>query len=246
MRARLVLVPIALAAALLTGCVSKSDTTAPSPSASSVAPADNGVAALSADEILSKSVTALTTAGSFRVKGSTTVEGDKATIDMQLSGKNAKATLTMTGMTIDIIKIDTDLYVKLPDSMLTSNPALANLPAGQKSAVELLLKGKYIKTSVTDADFKDFAASLDPNGVLKPESGSYTKGSAGTTNGVPSIALVDGKGNKLYIATTGQPYPLQLEANTGETAQFTEIGTATEIKAPTANQVFDLKSVMGK
>lgn len=246
MRARIALVPIALVAAagLLAGCATKSDTASPTPSASSVKPTDNGISALSADEILTKTKAALKKAGAYHIKGESVQDGGKVTVDLSANGNNAKMSSTIDGQTFDVIKVGQDLYVKLPETF--ANLVLESVPAAQKAIASALLKSKYIKTTVTDSQFKDYATSLDMDDIFKPESGTFTKGETGTTNGVPTIALVDGKGNKLIIATTGEPVPVQMVTSGGQALQVTEVGTASEIKAPSADQVFDIKSILGK
>ena len=231
MRARLVLVPIALAAALVAGCNTKSDEATTPPAAS-----DNGVASLTADEILARATTALNSAQSFKAKGEITSDGNKVGIDMQFSGKDFKGNMSGEGMQFEIIKVGNDVYLKAPDEVwqtLLPPAALA------------LIKGKYLKVDASNPQFGSLASSFDTSEILKPE-GTVTKGEAKVVNGVPTIALVDGEAGTLYIATQGEPYPIRLEGKAGEGAvDFSEFNASATVAAPPAGEVFDLKSITG-
>jgi hypothetical protein len=235
MRARLVLVPIALAAALVAGCSTKSGgegTTTPP------APSDNGVASLTADEILARATTALASAKSFKVKGDATDDGTKVSLDAQFSGKDFKGTFSGDGMQFEIIRIGNDVYVKAPDDVWK------NLLPGQ-DAVLALLRGKYVKIDATNPAFAGLGDSIDVNEIMKTE-GAVTKGEAKVVNGVPTIALKDAAGNTIYVATQGEPYPIRFEAKAGEgSVDMTDFNASATVTAPPAAEVFDLKSITG-
>ena len=98
-------------------------------------------------------------------------------------------------------------------------------------------------------DKKDFAqlfglANVDE--LLKP-TGKLTKGKATEINGAPAIAL-DDSGSKLYIATTGEPYPLKMMppgTQKGELT-FSDFGsTFADLKLPPDSQVVDLDKLKG-
>ncbi len=236
MRARLVLVPIALAAALVAGCKTKSGgggTATPPPAT------DNGVASLSAEEILARATTALANAKSFKAKGDITSDGTKVSIDMQFSGKDFKGNMSGEGLQFEIIKVGTDVYLKAPDEVWKTF-----LPPGQEAALALL-KGKYVKVDATNPQFGSLASSLDTAEILKPE-GTVTKGEAKVVNGVPTIALSDGTAGTFYIATQGEPYPIRFEGKAGEGGiDFSEFNTSATVAAPPAAEIFDLKALTG-
>src|SRR5690348_2064970 len=116
MRIRHLLIPIALTAALVSGCAKASTPSTPaSPTAtvltSPPGPPDNGVSALSATEILDKAKAAALAKGSVRVKGSADDSGNKITLDFKISGTNFDGTLSMKDATIHILKVGTSLYL---------------------------------------------------------------------------------------------------------------------------------------
>jgi hypothetical protein len=235
MRARLVLVPVALAAVLLTGCVTKAGQTTPTE-----AP-DNGVSALSADEILAKAKTALGAATSFHLKGDITEDNVKSSVDLTYKGKDGKGSFSTGGTTFDVVKIGNDIYMKAPDDFWKQM-----IPAGQaQDAALLLLHGKWVKVDATNAQFSGFTTLFDTNEMIKP-SGTLSKGDTGTTNGVPTIALAESDGSKLYIATRGEPLPVRIEGKPGDGGlDFSDYGAPVEITAPSSDQVFDLKQLLG-
>jgi hypothetical protein len=244
MRARLVLVPIALVAALLASCTTKTEP-ATSPT---TAAADNGIAALSATEILAKAVTALTNAKSVHIKGDFISDGDTMKADILIHGRDGKASIETGGKTIEVIRVGTDGYFKASAEFLSLliPPGTQGAPSPDQLA---LLKDKYIKVPAGNAMFAAFASGIEPSELLKA-TGTVSKGEAKVVNGVPTITLVDDDakdGGKLYIATTGEPYPIRLEHVAGGSGlDFAEYGAAVEIKAPPAEQVFDATPFLPK
>ncbi len=236
MRARLVLVPIALAAALVAGCKTDSGgggTATPPPAT------DNGVANLSADEILARATTALASAKSFKAKGDIMSDGTKVSIDVQFSGTDLKGTMSGEGLQFETIKVGNDVYLKAPDEVWKTF-----LPPGQEALVALL-RGKYVKADLNHPQLGSLARSLDTSEILKPE-GSLTKGEAKVVNGVPTIALVDGTAGTFYIATQGEPYPIRFEGKAGEGGvDFTDFNGPATVTAPPAGEFVDLTSIMG-
>jgi hypothetical protein len=236
MRARFALVPLAVAAAILGGCATKAPVTAVTPTVTT--PASNGVADLPVDQILTKAKAALKNAKSFHAKGTTTEEGTPTKVDFTFAGGNAGGTIETEGVTIEIIAIGTDLYMKAPDAFWTQ---MIKDPAALA-----LLKGKYVKLDGTKPEFAAFKKLTDTDELLTPE-GTPSKGEPKTINGVPTIGLIDSKDKSvIYIATQGEPLPIRGEGpGATDVIEFTEYDSAAAIKAPDAANVFDLKTVTG-
>jgi hypothetical protein len=237
MRARVLLVPLVMAAAFLAGCTSN----APGATATSTpTPTSNGVDALTADEILAKATEAIGKASSFRIKGSAVEDGTKVAIDLVSVGKNTKGTVTGEGMTFDIVQVDGVSYVKA-DEFWRLMLATFIKDEAQRTMAGAALKGKYVKAPADKADdLKSFVPAADD--LLKAE-GAVTKGEATTIDGKPAITLTDASGNKIYVATTGEPYPLRVEAKTGEKMEIVEIGANATITAPAAADILDLEAL---
>ncbi|MBV1855648.1 hypothetical protein [Catellatospora tritici] len=231
-------VPIALAGVLLAGC---NDTDGAKPAASaatSVAPAGNGVEALGATEILTKSKDALGKAGSYRIKGEMTET--KLKLDIRVAGKDIVGTITMDGAAIDLLSVGGQTYFKADASFWKTQMG------DQGEALAKLVGTKWLKVPADNKEFGDFFKIADVDELLKPE-GTLTKGKVETIGGVSAIALTEGaaKGT-LYVATTGEPYPLRLAGPTGEgQVDFTDFGAKfDELKAPADADVLDLSALM--
>jgi hypothetical protein len=212
----------------------------PSAAASSPAPADNGVAALTAEQILAKAKSALGAADAVRISGAGSDEGTQVKLDMRYGADGAVGTFFFNGQRLDLLRVGDDVYVKGSPSFWTT---FAN---GQ---VAKQLGGKYVKTTLTDARFKPIASFTDltdsVDGFLEPD-GAITKGGPKTVAGVPAIALVNkgATGGTLYVATTGRPYPLSVDGK-GQRLTFTDYGKPVTVQAPPAAQIVDADTLPG-
>jgi len=236
MRARLVLTIAALgAASLIAGCATQSGGGAGTPTASPT-PADNGVAALSANEILQKATTALKDQESIHMKGAGKEDGEAVEIDLKIKGDDVAGTVAAQGLTLEIVRVGADAYLKadkLWETLLAANPTALNL-----------LKGKFLKFPATDPRFKEFTNFSNPEEILKPE-GTVTKGATKTVNGKPAIGLTDDAKEKstVWISTVGDPVPLRIEEDgTGNAVDFT-YDEAITITAPATTEVIDITKV---
>lgn len=250
MRVRLALIPLVAGAALLAGCTTGTPNATTTPTS-----AGNGVAALSADEILAKAQAAFKAAKSVHVKGdfsesagtgatpspsTSAAAGLKASIDATVAGKDYTGTFTTSGFTVQISRIGNDVYLKAPDAMWTSL-----VPAGLQSTVALL-KGKWVKFDASSPLLAGFSDFNDPSSLLSNDNG-FTKGEVGSVDGKPAIALVDKKNSsKLWVSTEGEPVPLKREDPGSPNALlFTDYNKAVTLTPPPAAEVFDIKALMG-
>jgi hypothetical protein len=245
MRARLVFVPVAVAAAILAGCATKTPTTSsptstPVPSATTVA--DNGIAALSAEEILAKATQALAAVPGAHAKGEMNDKDQKARVDVTIAGGQGKGTIftSETGeiSVVHLAKVD---YLKFDDKLLKDILS----PYSKKAFAAA--SGKYLKFPGGDPAFKDLVSFVDPKEMLKP-SGKVSKGDRTVINGVPAIMLIDDgpDGGVLYIATTGTPYPIRMGAPPSAGVGGIDFDYPTDVKivAPAASEVVTLESLV--
>jgi hypothetical protein len=215
------------------------------PTSSGSSAAGQGVAALSADEILKKATAALQAAGSVRIKGEGGTGSERFAIDLRYAGANSTGTLGVSGQTIELRKLGQTVYLKGSREFWTSN--------GGEAAAQLLT-GKWLKTPLSDKRFSGLYQLTDlreaAKGILDPD-GTITKGTEKTVNGVPCIGLVSsGKdGGTLWVATTGEPYPVRIEPNPGSGEQgaldFTGYGESVTVEPPPADQVVDVSKLPG-
>ncbi|MDL4814220.1 hypothetical protein [Actinomadura opuntiae] len=208
-------------------------TAAPSP-----APSANGVEKLPATEILSRARKAMVAARNVRLHGTFQDEGKAMALDFRYAGpKRAVGDVTMGGQRISLVRIGRSIYLKGDDAFLRS--------VGGKGAVQLLA-GKYLRTTSKDEGFAELAAFSDPAKffpeLLTPD-GTVSKGKQEVIAGTPAIALEDGTGGKLYVATRGEPHVLRLDGGPGNRLDFDGYGTAVAITTPPAAQVVDISEL---
>jgi hypothetical protein len=219
-RPLLALALLALGLAMLTGCGGSSS--------------GNGVASKSANEILSASKAAADEASSVHVSGSLVTSGAHVTLDLSLaSGKGATGSLSENGMSFKLILVGDTAYIN-------ASPAFYRQLGGKAAAQ--LLAGKWMKAPANTGEFAQLgqlgSMSKLIDAVLTTH-GALTKGGTATINGQSAIAVTDAtKGGTLYVATTGQPYPLQISKTGSEGGKITfdRWNQPVTIKAP-ANSI---------
>lgn len=169
-------------------------------------PKSNGVDAKAPDAILAAARQAADAASSVHVAGSIAATGGPTTFDVHLvKGQGGTGSLSVMGLSFDMIRIGSTIYVK-------GSPAFYRKYGG---AAAQLLQGKWLKSSATSGSFAsvgpftELPAFLDH--LLTPPAGHpLTKGATTTVAGQKSVQLSDGRGGTLSVATTGQPYPVQI------------------------------------
>jgi hypothetical protein len=217
------------------GGSSSSSSSSSSTSSSSSAAASNGVTAKSADQILSTAITAAEAAKSVHVAGAIKSGGSSVGIDLSIvSGTGASGTISEGSASFKLVDVGGSFYIQ-PD------PAFL-LKFAHTQAAASLFKGKWLKASSTDASFASFGELTSIKtlmGSLTQAHGALTKGATSTLAGQPVIALQSSKGGTMYVATTGQPYPLQVSKNSGGQSgkvTFSEYNKPFSITAP-ANSI---------
>jgi hypothetical protein len=230
--------PAAIGLIILTGCDRLKPGAQPSPTALP----DNGVAALSADEILAKAKAALDGAKSYRLKGDVTTDEGKLTMDVKFRGADLAGKFTMSGGsgphgTAEAIRIGSDIYFKGDGEFWRS------IAGSKDDATAQLLDGKWVKPPNSDKFFAALLKLTDTDTLLKPE-GTATKGEVKKLGDIDVITLKDGE-SSLYVATRGEPYPVRVEGPPGQgQIDLSEFGAAfDEIKAPPADQVVDMSKL---
>lgn len=166
----------------------------------------NGVVSKSADQIIRLATTAATGAESAHVFGSINDDDETIELDLQLAaGERASGQMTVSGASVRLIRIHADIYMNGSDAFWKKYAG-----AGAAS----LLTGVWLKVPATGKDFASFAAFTDLNEFFKQslsDHGKLVKGKETTVAGQKVIAIRDTtEGGTLYVATTGEPYPVKL------------------------------------
>jgi hypothetical protein len=249
-----VLVAVSAAALLAAACSADSSTTAAAPSgsgsasATAAAPASGGqVTALPAADILSRSKAAFKKATSVHVTGGGTSGQDAFKVDMRYSaGGKAIGTIENGGQTVELRRTGQIVYIKADKSFWTS---VAGAQAGT------LFGGKYVKAPLTDKRISAVVSLTDMGSFIDSAlsaTGPITKGPATTVNGTPAIGLTlkaASGGSTLYVATTGEPLPLEAKPDAGGTdtgkVDFVDYGATVDVPTPPAAQTVDVGALPG-
>jgi hypothetical protein len=227
----------AVAAVAVSACGSSSggssstSTSASSSSGSGGAPS-NGITSKSADQILTTSITAAEAAKSVHVMGAIKSGGQSVGLDLQIvQGKGASGTIAEGSASFKLVDVGGNFYMQPDQAFL--------LKFAHTKAAADLFKGKWLKGSSTDANFASFGELTSIKtlmGSLTKAHGTLTKGATSTLGGQSVIALKSSKGGTMYVATTGQPYPLQVSKDSGGQSgkvTFSDYNKAFAITAPT-------------
>ncbi|MGC4880519.1 hypothetical protein ACLQ26_30115 [Micromonospora sp. DT43] len=226
-------------AALLSGCGGGGDDGKPE----STAPVDNGVAALAPNEAVQRATTAVRNAKSYHLVGDIDNDGQKMTLDFKVTGSDLGGRVSTDEGSVDLLSVAGQQYIRPDEKFWAKN-------AGAQASDEIvkLMGDKWAKVSAKD-DFSQLFDVANIDKLLKPD-GTMTKGEAKEIDGVKTIGLVDGdKSGMLYIATTGEPYPMRIEGNQDSPGQitFSEFGaTFDDVKAPPEGQVVDFDQLKNK
>lgn len=213
------LAALALVVVVIAGCGS-----------SSSGSSENGVAAKSPTEILTASKTAADSASAVHVSGSMVSGGAPLTLDLHLvAGKGGKGKISENGLSFELIQLNGTAYISGSSEFYKhfAGPAAAQL-----------LQGKWLKASSTTGSLATLASLTDLQKLIDAalaQHGTLTKGSKTTINGQPAITVTDTTQNgSLYVATTGQPYPIQISktGSGGGKISFDEWNQPVTITAP--------------
>jgi hypothetical protein len=251
-RTRTVVAATALSLALVAGCGTSGDddndagattTEGSGSSTTEASKGDNGVADLSADEILKKSREALRSAGSVHVEGEVTEDEEGLGINLSISEKGSTGTLKVSGNTVDLVVTSETVYMKGDESFYSS------LGTGGPTAAKLLA-GKWLSVDADSPQGKSFAQIGDFDAFVDDflDPGEVAKGEAGTVGGSAAIALEDNDKDdpaQLWVATEGEPYPLQINPKSSDSEKITlsAFGEDVDVTPPPSDEVVSLEDL---
>jgi hypothetical protein len=166
----------------------------------------NGVADKTPDEIVAAAKVAADAATSVHVAGSIVSNGSPITLNMELlAGKGGRGQLSEGGLSFELIQVEGTVYIK-------GSPAFYKKIGG--AAAAQLLQGKWLKAPAKSSDFASLAQLTDLRQLVDTtlaNHGKLTKGGITTINGQKAVGITDAsKGGTLYIATTGEPFPIEI------------------------------------
>ncbi len=192
----------------------------------------NGVAEKTADQIVADAQNAIDDATAVHVKGAGTSGGSPLELDLHLvAGKGGAGTLAVGGLRFEIVRIGDRAYFKGDDAFWRQ--------FGGTAAVQLF-HGRWLVAPADTGDLSSFTPLTDIEQLFKAllgDHGTLQKGEETTvgTDDAPVIAVVrTSSGGTLYVATTGKPYPLQVEGGKDSPGSITfdEWDKPIELTAP--------------
>lgn len=190
---------------------------------------DNGISSKSPDQIVSAVNTAVNGVNSVHVAGAVSNGGSKTTLDLNLvNGKGGKGTMSQSGLAFKIVAVGNQVYI---------NGSNAFWQKFGGSAAAQLLSGKWLKAPAT-GQLSSIASLTNVHTLfnqLLSSHGKLAKGSTTTVHGQKVIAVNDTtNGGTLYVATTGKPYPIELNKSGSDGGQITfdQFNQAVTLAAP--------------
>ena len=210
------------------------------------AAADNGIASLSGSEILAKANAAAKAATSVTVVGTVPQGGsDSVSIDMAIGKDVADGTITVKNVTVQIRLTGGKTYINAPAALFNKMGGDAGKVAGG------VLGGKWFEVPSTGSVADSFKgleniANKDTlfSSLLSASKSPTVKGTD-TVLGQPAVILTGPNGGTLAVATTGEPYPLQVKAKEGSagSVDFKDWNVPVDVQAPT--DLVDLNAIAG-
>ncbi|HZD74396.1 MAG TPA: hypothetical protein VE776_11025 [Actinomycetota bacterium] len=231
---------LALAAVLLLAACGSAKSQLGSPT--STTRPDNGVAAKTAADILGDAQRALRNARGVHVVGTLLSQSDAITMDIRLGAGRGHGTVKAEGARLEVLAVNGHTYIRgkkfwrkvgTDDGNARLGDQLANL-IGERW---VLLSGRRAANPLVGAakalvDLRTFADQV----FADVERARLVKGTRGTVNGQPAFSVDDRQGWLLWVATTGPPFPLRIEAKPGSAAEgkvdFQEYGIAVQVQEP--------------
>jgi hypothetical protein len=197
------------------------------------------VGKLPAKQVLTKAQAAAKAAASVHVKGAMTDGADRMGLDLRLTKTAGSGSVTVNGDTISLIVIGRTAYLKMSDSFWRHQ---SKSKAEANAAIQLI-DGRWIKTSLDDKDWRDFAmlgTKTEFFDSLFEDTGSLRKIKQRTVDGVACVGLGDSDGTLWVERSTARPVRIESPGKSGTDAlSFTEYNQVKTPKAPAADQTID-------
>lgn len=190
---------------------------------------DNGVAAKSADGIVSAASNAVSGVKSVHVAGSLLSGGSPITLNLSLvDGEGGGGQMSQNGLSFKIIDLGGTVYINGSDAFWRH--------IGGTAAVQLF-HGRWLKAPAS-GQFASIASLTDVRALfnkLLSNHGTLAKGPTTTVAGQKAVAVNDTtKGGTLYVATTGPPYPVEvsMQGSQGGRIVFDRYNQSVSLTAP--------------
>ncbi|MFC7220735.1 hypothetical protein ACFQLX_21620 [Streptomyces polyrhachis] len=221
------------------------------PAACSGGGEDGPFSGLSGAEVLDKALKTTKSARSVTMDLDVTSDANRITGRVSLDrDARCNASLSLAGQgSVDIIKEGRTVYLRSDEAFVRAQSK--GDPKEQVDAVVKVMKGKWIKSSVSDADIRDLAGLCDLDELFKnfdEDEGSVERGPVTEAGGAKALTLTgkgaDGSDNTALVATEGRPYLLKLAQKGGDepsTVVFGDYNEAVDVRVPDRKEILDLE-----
>lgn len=235
--------PVALAAAALlvvggaAACSSSTTTTSPSSAAPSAEATPNGVQDQDAKKILEQAREAASAATSVTVAVVQDNAGTEVRTDLTLSDQGSTGTLGQPdGQAVEIIAT--------PDTIFVKGTAFAQTLGAENAAA---LEGKWLSVPKDNPAAQSFAGLGSVKEFVDTTLATpadLKKLPTKDVGGTEAVGLQSEQGT-LWIATTGEPYPLEITAPEGASGTLTmsNWNAPVTITPPPADEVVDISTL---
>ena len=190
----------------------------------------NGEAKKAGSQVAKDAGAALTASGAVHATGSLTGSSTKQPIglDIQLQSDGTSGTLMISGNKVDLISTGGTAYIKAPAGFFQGG--------GGPTAAASKLANRWVKLPASSG-FESFTLSSIAKNFAEPSAGKKVNAEVktDTLDGKDVVIASESDGTKLYVASTGKPYPLKLtgpSSGSGGTVTFSDFGKQQDIKAP--------------
>ncbi|MEV4623350.1 hypothetical protein AB0J74_32155 [Asanoa sp. NPDC049573] len=235
--------PITLVAVLAAGCGDGG--AGGSASDASAGQVGSGVAGQSPEQIIERAKAALETAKSYRVDGSLSADSFAMGFHVNVSGSDLAGRIAIPGQgSLDLLEVAGQQYIR-PDEELW---AVTRGAAAAKN-IEKAIGTGWARLSAGKNEFSELFGGFDVDQMLVAE-GALSMGEPRTIADVECVSVVDGGqgGAALFVAKTGEPYPMLLQGAPGNATlvQFSDFGKTFDIKAPADADVVDYDKLLNR
>lgn len=178
---------------------------------------------------------------SVKGKGANEKDGTELEVDLGFAGDTASGTITVSGLTLDLLKAEGTSYFKASDEFYRST-------AGDSAdQVIALIAGRWVVADPDDENFADIASFVSKDDffdeLLDPD-GKITKTDEKKVNGVDCVGLKSSKSTFYFDKSDGRPISLVTDDDGKGALDFT-YDTIDEAEAPTADESVDLAQLAG-
>ena len=172
----------------------------------------NGEQSKTGNQVAQDAVNALRGASSAHMVGNASVSSAPVTFDLTFKGNDTKGQVSTNGTTFQVIKVGDQAYVKGSKATYTS---LAGAKAAEIIGDRWLQLSGDSAASYTGITLGNITSSLNTS--------TWAKGVTQTKlDGKPVVVITNTKdGSQVYVANTGNPYPLKGQGKTPADGSWT-------------------------